>query len=207
MDVVRLALTESQELVRTMLTSVFAQRIDIHVVETFSCGNRLLEHCYRDADFCDVVLISSEIKDVQVPRLVETVKKQTSSSVVCLDFDRGVSFAEQVVVAGTDAIVKSYDSLEQVAATILMHGSSLRAGSFSSHSADRACKDGVELSGREKVIVKMMMDGYTANDISLALNISPTTVETYRRRLRDKTKTSNAAALVYFVLQNNLLEA
>lgn len=82
-------------------------------------------------------------------------------------------------------------------AEVLVHGDrseSARAAAFPS------------LSGREKEIVRLIMDELTSPEIAEKLNISLNTVETHRRNIMHKLNTKNTAGIVRIVLENGLLD-
>ena len=61
------------------------------------------------------------------------------------------------------------------------------------------------LTAREKQIVKLMIDGLTNKDISNALFISESTVETHRKNIYRKTETHSLPKLIQAVANLNLL--
>jgi DNA-binding NarL/FixJ family response regulator len=62
------------------------------------------------------------------------------------------------------------------------------------------------LSGREKEIVRLLMQEFTSAQIAETLNISFNTVETHRRNIMHKLKVKNAVGIVRIVLEHGLLE-
>ena len=61
------------------------------------------------------------------------------------------------------------------------------------------------LTAREKQIVKLMIDGLTNKEISNALFISESTVETHRKNIYRKTETHSLPKLIQVVANLNLL--
>lgn len=62
------------------------------------------------------------------------------------------------------------------------------------------------LSDREQEVLYLICKEYTANEIGEALNLSPRTIEGYRRDLIRKTGARNSAGLVMYAIKNNLVE-
>jgi DNA-binding NarL/FixJ family response regulator len=60
------------------------------------------------------------------------------------------------------------------------------------------------LSDREFEIMKLIAWGKSTSEISEALNLSATTVSTYRSRILIKMQVNNNAALTLYVLENKL---
>ena len=63
-----------------------------------------------------------------------------------------------------------------------------------------------KLTRREKVILQLIADGKTTNQIAAELFISPLTVETHRRNLMKKLNVANAAAMVKWAIDNKMLD-
>lgn len=61
------------------------------------------------------------------------------------------------------------------------------------------------LSEREREVVKLTAEGYTAQQASEILSLSPKTVETYRHRAMQKLGLTNRAELVRYALRAGLL--
>jgi DNA-binding NarL/FixJ family response regulator len=63
-----------------------------------------------------------------------------------------------------------------------------------------------ELSRREKDVLKLIVDGYTAKEIAEKLFISQHTVESHRKNIFSKLNIKNVAGLVKYALENNILD-
>ncbi len=63
----------------------------------------------------------------------------------------------------------------------------------------------IDLTKREKEILRLICEGYTAPEIAEKLFMSIRTVEGYRRKMLEKTCTRNIAGLVVFAIKNNLV--
>ncbi|MCO5214692.1 MAG: response regulator transcription factor [Thermomicrobiales bacterium] len=61
------------------------------------------------------------------------------------------------------------------------------------------------LSEREREVVKLTAEGYTAQQSAEFLSLSPKTVETYRHRAMQKLGLTNRAELVRYALRAGLL--
>ena len=62
----------------------------------------------------------------------------------------------------------------------------------------------IELSEREKEVGRYIVEGYTLTDIGEKLFLSDKTVDTYKKRLMEKTNTKKRSELVEY-LKNNLI--
>jgi DNA-binding NarL/FixJ family response regulator len=60
----------------------------------------------------------------------------------------------------------------------------------------------IQLTKREKEVLKLIANSFTTPKISDELNIAPSTVETHRRNLIEKTGVQNSKGLVKFAIEN-----
>ena len=63
------------------------------------------------------------------------------------------------------------------------------------------------LSEREREVLKLTAEGYTAQEIAERLILSPKTVDTYRQRVMDKLNLHHRAELVKYALRKGLLQS
>ncbi len=66
--------------------------------------------------------------------------------------------------------------------------------------------ENVNLTKREREIIRMVAEEYTNVQIGENLGISPRTVDTHRRNLLQKLRVKNTAGLVKYALKNGILE-
>jgi DNA-binding NarL/FixJ family response regulator len=55
------------------------------------------------------------------------------------------------------------------------------------------------------IVLKMIGAGKSTSDISQELNLSPTTISTYRSRILDKMNMKSNAEITRYVMENKLL--
>ena len=64
----------------------------------------------------------------------------------------------------------------------------------------------IQLSEKEKEVIRLLCMEYTAAEIAQKMEISPRTVEAIKDRLMDRFGTKNTAGLVFFAVKNNLVD-
>jgi DNA-binding NarL/FixJ family response regulator len=82
----------------------------------------------------------------------------------------------------------------------------LVAGIPPTKSPVEAAVSGVSLSGRERDVLQLIARGFSNKEISIRLNISTRTVETYRSRFMRKLDLQNRVDIVRYALQQGWLE-
>lgn len=71
---------------------------------------------------------------------------------------------------------------------------------------NRTTLDHEKLSDREYEVFALLVDGKSTAEIAEKLNISSSTVNTYRMRIFEKMGTSSVAELVQYAIRNNLID-
>jgi DNA-binding NarL/FixJ family response regulator len=64
-----------------------------------------------------------------------------------------------------------------------------------------------KLTERERDVLRLIAEGYTAPEIGEKLNISPKTVDTYKQRINEKLGLTHRADYVKFALKLGLLQS
>lgn len=64
----------------------------------------------------------------------------------------------------------------------------------------------ITFTDREIDVLKLLCQGLSSNDIAEKLFLSSKTIENYRVKLLNKTKSKNSVGLVVYVLKNNIIE-
>jgi DNA-binding NarL/FixJ family response regulator len=72
------------------------------------------------------------------------------------------------------------------------------------HATDRARFE--RLTDRERAVMQLIAQGYTAPEIGEQLTISPKTVDTYKQRINDKLGLTHRADYVTLALKLGLLQ-
>ena len=73
------------------------------------------------------------------------------------------------------------------------------------HASDRAGYE--RLTERERAVMRLIAEGYTAPEIGEQLTISPKTVDTYKQRINDKLGLTHRADYVKLALKLGLLQS
>jgi len=72
--------------------------------------------------------------------------------------------------------------------------------------AQKNVKKNINLSKREKEVIKHICNGYTNKEIAEKLFISNRTVDNHRANILSKTHTKNSAELVAFIIKNRIID-
>jgi len=114
--------------------------------------------------------------------------------------------------AGVDAFLKKETPAEELINVInAKKGAEFYTNKDSKHSEsaysaiDKPIINKFRISRQEREIIKLIIKGLTSKEISNALFIAKTTVDTHRKNIYKKLEISNSSSLIKFAHENNLL--
>jgi DNA-binding NarL/FixJ family response regulator len=110
------------------------------------------------------------------------------------------SAADRELVEAVRAVARGEVWVQPNAARVLAQGARRRE----EQATDRARYE--RLTDRERVVMKLIAEGYTAPEIGEQLTISPKTVDTYKQRINDKLGLAHRADYVKLALKLGLLQ-
>jgi len=155
------------------------------------------------------------IVDITMPGLsgIEIAEKNADAGfpthVVVLTMHNDQRLALEAHVAGAEGFVLKENTLEELhtaISTVMAGGtfvspplrSVLRANQRSTHPT-------VLLSARERQVVTLIAEGNSSKQIARVMDISPRTVDTYRKRLGDKLEVGSLAEMVRYAVRAGLV--
>ena len=217
MTTIRVVLVDDHAIVRTGLKAVLAEATEIDVVGEASGGHEAIALLARVP--ADVVVMDISMGDGDGLMASRTITRQHDAPrVLVLTMHAEEAYLEAVLEAGASGyLVKSTadrDLVEAIravargevfvrpaAARVLAQGARRRE----EHATDRARFE--RLTDRERAVMQLIAEGYTAPEIGEQLAISPKTVDTYKQRINDKLGLTHRADYVKLALKLGLLQA
>ena len=217
MTTIRVVLVDDHAIVRTGLKAVLAEAGEIDVVGEASSGNEALALLATVG--ADVVVMDISMSDGDGLTATRSITRQQGAPrVLVLNMHAEEAYLEAVLEAGASGyLVKSTadrDLVEAIraisrgevfvqaaAARVLAQGARRRE----EHASDRARFE--RLTDRERAVMQLIAEGYTAPEIGEQLMISPKTVDTYKQRINDKLGLAHRADYVKLALKLGLLHA
>jgi DNA-binding NarL/FixJ family response regulator len=214
-DLIRVVLADDHTVVRTGLKAVLGTAKDIDVVGEAKDGREaiaLVERFKPDLVVMDLAMAGMD----GLAATQEIVAKQLPSKVLVLTMHEEEEYLMPVLKAGAAGyLVKSAADRELIdAIRAIAHGDVYVRGSAARvlakgvtkkdpHQADRECFE--RLTERERDVLRLTAQGYSAPEIGDRLFISPKTVDTYKQRIHEKVGLGHRAEYVQFALRLGLL--
>jgi DNA-binding NarL/FixJ family response regulator len=214
---IRVVLVDDHAIVRTGLKAVLGAAPEIEVVGEASGGTEATALLART--LADVVVMDISMADgdgITATRAI-TRGNPNAPRVLVLTMHSEEAYLEAVLEAGASGyLMKSTADRELVqavrtvargevfvqpsAARVLAQGARRRE----EHATDRARFE--RLTDRERAVMQLIAEGYTAPEIGEQLTISPKTVDTYKQRINDKLGLTHRADYVKLALKLGLLQ-
>jgi DNA-binding NarL/FixJ family response regulator len=214
---IRVVLVDDHAIVRTGLKAVIAEAGDIEVVGEASGGNEAVA-LMRDVA-ADVAVMDLSMSDGDGlaataaltaagpgPRvLVLTMHAEEAYLEAVLEAGAsgflGKATADRDLVEAVRAVSRGEIYVQPTAARVLAQGARRRE----ERATERARYE--RLTDRERSVMRLIAEGYTAPEIGNQLAISPKTVDTYKQRINDKLGLAHRADYVRLALKLGLLQA
>lgn len=214
---IRVVLVDDHAIVRTGLKAVLADAPDIEVVGEASGGNEAVALVERSP--VDVVVMDLSMADGDgLTATRELTHRSDGPRVLVLTMHAEEAYLEAVLEAGASgylgkatadhdlveaihAVARGEIYVQPTAARVLAQGARRR----DEQATERARYE--RLTDRERAVMQLIAEGYTAPEIGEQLAISPKTVDTYKQRINDKLGMAHRADYVKLALKLGLLQA
>ena len=214
---IRVVLVDDHAIVRTGLKAVLADAPEIDVVGEASGGNEAVDLLTRIA--ADVVVMDLSMSDGDgLTATREITGAGDGTRVLVLTMHAEEAYLEAVLEAGASgylgkanadrdlveavhAVARGEIFVQPSAARVLAQGARRR----DERATERARYE--RLTDREREVMRLIAEGYTAPEIGEQLAISPKTVDTYKQRVNDKLGLTHRADYVKLALKLGLLQA
>jgi len=216
-DTIRVILVDDHSVVRAGLKAVLGGARDIEVVGEASNGREavaLAERLKPDIAIMDLSMPEMDGREATQ----EIVRKELPTRVLVLTMHTEEEYLMPALQAGVAGyLVKSAADKELVnAVRALAHGDvymgpaagRVLAKSLTTKDPAKAERERYErLTDRERDVLRLVAEGYSAPEIGEKLFISPKTVDTYKQRIHEKMGFAHRADYVKLALRLKLIEA
>lgn len=214
-EIVKICIVDDHEIFRDGLRFMLSQVIGYEIVGEASNGIEFLELLKNTVP--DIVLMDISMPEMDGIAAAESaIKKYPQLKIITLSSYGDELYYYKMVKAGVVGFVQKKsgkDELDKAIKTVLSGDNYFPPQmlqkiivKIGQSGPDALSQPELTLSKREKEILKLICQGYSNNEISQMLFISPKTVDNHRTNLLSKTSSRNAASLVMFAIKNNLIE-
>ncbi|WP_027578088.1 response regulator transcription factor [Bradyrhizobium sp. Ai1a-2] len=204
----RFLIADDHEAVRSGLRAVLEQRADWEVVAEANDGSKALAAAIANQPHVAIVDFSMpRMTGVEVARRIREYRLPTE--VLIFTVHNSNLLAQEAFEAGARAFVLKSDANRLLLAAVesLLAHKPFCTESCSPESNEVSTGDRDRLSPRERLVVKLIAEGYSNKRIGAILNLSVKTAEAHRAAAMRKLDIHSTAGLVRYAVRARLLEA
>ncbi|MBU2018873.1 MAG: response regulator transcription factor [Bacteroidetes bacterium] len=192
--------------VKSILSNEF-QFVDFGEATNAGEATRMLVNEKWDLAILDVDLPGRN--GFEILNFIKTEKINTS--VLMFTFHNDPHIALRAIKSGAKGFLSKGESEDELikAVSVILKDNIYLSDSISQHvlgdiGTNKEKQKHQDLSDREYQILKLLSKGQKINQISKNLNLSPSTISTYRRRVLDKLNLDSNADLIYYFINLGL---
>jgi two-component system, NarL family, invasion response regulator UvrY len=209
---IRILIADDHPIVRMGLKQVIAETSDMSVVDEATDGQQVLDKVSNN-NF-DVVLLDITMPGSSGFDILKKLKNIRSKlPVLVLSIHPESQYGLRMLQVGASGYLTKdrapnelIDAIRKVARGGKYITSSLAEILANNYTVDSTGPVHELLSNREFEILRMIVLGKTVKDIARELSLSVKTVSTYRSRIFTKMEMKTNAELIYYAINNNLIE-
>ena len=213
MSTLRIVLADDHVMLREGLKTLVNAQPDMEVVGEADNGRAALERAQELRP--DVVVMDISMPELNGIQATEQLKGRSKTKVLVLTAYDEVGYLRQLLEAGASGYVLKKAAAEElvkairaVAAGGVYLDPTLAGkvvGGYVGRKKLRGALQGVELSGREEEVLRLVAWGYTNKEVAGYLNISVKTVETHKTNLMEKLELNGRSDIVRYALRRGWL--
>ena len=169
----------------------------------------VIDDCASKTEFLEKIICDISLPDGSGYDILEIIKeKKLDTKVIILSMHEDKSYIKKALRLGASGYVTkstAHEEILQAIDKVIVKDEIYLNDKYAKIFYELFKEDKeIELSEREKEVGRYIVEGYTLTDIGEKLFLSVKTVDTYKKRLMEKTNTKKRSELVEY-LKNNLI--
>ncbi len=207
---IKVLIADDHEILRFGISTFLNSAENINVVGEASSGDECIElFKQKNPDVCVLDISMPGKNGIETTKAIREIDPNVKVLILSMHIDKGI--LDQVLEAGINGYL-----LKDTEKTELLHGiESIAKGQqvFSDPIQKLITKSYLNggrtphdsITSRELEVLQLIVEGYSSKLIADKLNISPRTVDTHRGNIMQKLNIPNAAGLVRYAMENDLV--
>ena len=204
----KILLIDDHKLIKIGIKVLLEDNKEVYVIDDCSSKKEFLEKIENESYvlfFCDISLPDGSGYDI-----LEIIKEsKIKTKIIILSMHEDKSYIKKAFKLGASGYVTKSTAHEEILQAIdkVMVKNEIYLNEKYAIIFYELFKEDkeIELSEREKEVGRYIVEGYTLTDIGEKLFLSVKTVDTYKKRLMEKTNTKKRSELVEYLKSNLIL--
>lgn len=204
----KILLIDDHKLIKIGIKVLLEDNKEVNVIDDCSSKKEFLEKITNDS--YDLFICDISLPDGTGYDILEVIKeKKINTKVIILSMHEDKSYMKKAFKLGASGYVTKSTAHEEILHAIdkVMFKNDIYLNEKYATIFYELFKEDkeIELSEREKEVGRYIVEGYTLTDIGEKLFLSVKTVDTYKKRLMEKTNTKKRSELVEYLKLNLIL--
>lgn len=204
----KILLIDDHKLIKIGIKVLLEDNEEFNVIDDCSSKKEFLEKIINDS--YDLFICDISLPDGTGYDILEVIKeKKINTKVIILSMHEDKSYMKKAFKLGASGYVTKSTAHEEILHAIdkVMFKNDIYLNEKYATIFYELFKEDkeIELSEREKEVGRYIVEGYTLTDIGEKLFLSVKTVDTYKKRLMEKTNTKKRSELVEYLKSNLIL--
>ena len=204
----KILLIDDHKLIKLGIKVLLEDNEEFSVIDDCASKKEFLEKISNDS--YDLFICDISLPDGSGYDILEIIKeKKLSTKVIILSMHEDKSYMKKAFKLGASGYVTKSTAHEEILQAIdkIMFKNDIYLNEKYATIFYELFKEDkeIELSEREKEVGRYIVEGYTLTDIGEKLFLSVKTVDTYKKRLMEKTNTKKRSELVEYLKSNLIL--
>ena len=204
----KILLIDDHKLIKIGIKVLLEDNKEVNVIDDCSSKKEFLEKITNDS--YDLFICDISLPDGTGYDILEVIKENNiNTKVIILSMHEDKSYMKKAFKLGASGYVTKSTAHEEILHAIdkVMFKNDIYLNEKYATIFYELFKEDkeIELSEREKEVGRYIVEGYTLTDIGEKLFLSVKTVDTYKKRLMEKTNTKKRSELVEYLKSNLIL--
>ena len=204
----KILLIDDHKLIKIGIKVLLEDNKDVDVIDDCSSKKEFLEKI--DSESYDLFICDISLPDGSGYDILEIIKeRKIKTKIIILSMHEDKSYIKKAFKLGASGYVTkstAHEEILQAIDKVMVKNEIYLNEKYATIFYELFKQDKeIELSEREKEVGRYIVEGYTLTDIGEKLFLSVKTVDTYKKRLMEKTNTKKRSELVEYLKSNLIL--
>ena len=204
----KILLIDDHKLIKIGIKVLLEDNKDVDVIDDCSSKKEFLEKI--DNESYDLFICDISLPDGSGYDILEIIKeRKIKTKIIILSMHEDKSYIKKAFKLGASGYVTkstAHEEILQAIDKVMVKNEIYLNEKYATIFYELFKEDKeIELSEREKEVGRYIVEGYTLTDIGEKLFLSVKTVDTYKKRLMEKTNTKKRSELVEYLKSNLIL--